>query len=979
MKNLFKIFLFLVIVLQTLVAQAQTTEPNDWIWQSEGIPIIGGIDWRWWGYHHPEDVKKMSDSAGVDVIMLDIYPNTVQNQMDTLDIFGFKGMPIRSAGYNYIQHYTDAKYSVWEAEGNDNYDVNLEYNSSVMDELTDGDTTFLKLKHTAAGLQDTELITGPYYSQDVKYLASQDNVLQIVRYLAEFRLKLEHNPYYPISDDPEDTICVIQVTKSKVPTAWTISCTDTIKERVLRREDFAQLNRFYDFLFHPVFDSAYYTLENNLCDCPDLGPEPQYTFHSYFSSDTLVPGPRWIKPYIQLKVIWKGDQQYLLSIDKVTVSDIRGRDLIADTLELFARKDIKDQANSLNSYNADGLITGWLGIDEPVSIDLFEPIRIVKDILEDNSQGKRPLWIAMMGHWDGAWENRENPFGAQGKSPWNELKNRVGRVNIIQNYYMFDSPCYPGSLSSACNTGEDYRSINIWRTALLNYKQAYELDPFYGVSLQCGAVKNTQANERNIARHELLYNANLALMFGAKYFHLYSYFAQKAPVDSLSGLTYHGIVDRQENFYAPLIYTDKYFMLKDTLSPRLKGLFGKTIKTLIPTEQFVGSAGINYYPPNPPDIPATAFLFVEDIYPLQISQYNEYGLDIGFFEDPLNSDLDYFMILNRYYSQESEYRINLRNIANYRNWKLTNYVDTTHITLIASENRTNFIDTLLAGDANLYSIAPVVKVGGSLIANDTIYTNTTLTDNMLINSAKSVYIKPGMFYTIQDTITLQGSGSTIIGEGYLEVAQGGEVIIYNWTNSLFKGKQSDHPKLFWGKFTGTGHTGYKIYRKKETLSFMEIASLSNSARTFTDTTVTIIEGQSQANEVEAEYYVKAIYNNGRSSSNSNTINYKRVEGSGQEKINTGLTRDNFTYQLQQNYPNPFNPVTQISYSIENDGLVELEVLNILGERVASLVSEHKTKGSYTIPFDASQLSSGIYIYRLRSKDFVSSKKMILLK
>lgn len=337
------------------------------------------------------------------------------------------------------------------------------------------------------------------------------------------------------------------------------------------------------------------------------------------------------------------------------------------------------------------------------------------------------------------------------------------------------------------------------------------------------------------------------------------------------------------------------------------------------------------------------------------------------------------MTINRYYSTFGNMTIGLKDLSNYKNWQITDLMDTSGVSLVAYNNKVEFNDTIIPGDAKLYNILPVVRKGGTIAENDTVFYNTTLTDNMLINSAKSVYIKPGMFYTIQDTITLQGSASTITGEGYLEVAQGGEVIIYNWTNSLFKGKQSDHPKLFWGKFTGTGHTGYKIYRKKETLSFMEIASLSNSARTFTDTTVTIIEGQSQANEVEAEYYVKAIYNNGRSSSNSNTINYKRVEGSGQEKINTGLTRDNFTYQLQQNYPNPFNPVTQISYSIENDGLVEFEVLNILGERVASLVNEHKTKGSYTIPFDASQLSSGIYIYRLRSKDFVSSKKMILLK
>ncbi len=972
MKNLFKIFLFLFAVSQTVVAQGQTSEPKDWIWQSEGIPIIGNVDWRWWGYHHAVDVKKMSDSAGVDAVMLDIYPNTIQHQMDTLDIFGFKGIPIRSAGYNYIQHYTDAKYSVWEAEGNDNYDVNLEYNSSVMDELTDGDTTFLKLKHTAAALQDTALIFGPYYSQDVKYLASQDSVLQIIEYLAEFSLKLEHNPYYPISDDPEDTICVIQVTQSSVPTAWIISCTDTIKERVLRREDFAQLNRFYNFLLHPDPDSANYTLENDICDSPDLGPPPVYTFHSYFSSDTLVPGPRWIKPYIQLKVIWKGDQHYLLSIDKITVSDQRGRDLKFQT---FPTNQILAQANSLNSYNADGLITGWLGIDEPVSIDLFEPIRIVKDILDYNSQGKRPLWIAMMGHWDGAWENRENPFGAQGKSPWNELKNRIGRVNIIQNAYMFDSPCYPGSPSSACNTGEDYRSINIWRTALLNYKRAYELDPFYGVSLQCGAVKNTQANERNVARQELLYNANLALMFGAKFFHLYSYFAQRAPGDSLSGWTYHGIVDRQENFYAPLIYTDKYFMLKNTLSPRLKGLFGKTLKKLTPTEQYLNHTL------------SSSEGFIQSIIKggctVQGMQPSDEAYDLGFFKDDL--DQDYFMLISRWYNSgcNPALTININPVYfpdNY-NLKVVNLINNTTLNTITKYGY--IYSAPEVGDACFFSIAPVVKYGGLLAYNDTIKVNTTLSDNMTIDAGKVLQINEGKTYTITDTITFTDTSSFITGYGYVNRTQSGWITTRSWNRSLFKGRSGSHPKLIWSKHPDiTNVIDYKIYRNHSNGGWQYLTTKSSNIFEYIDSTITIIEGMPQANETSTQYRVTATYRPSKlviETSPTNTILYHRVEGQGLEKQSSGLTSNDFTFNLDQNYPNPFNPSTTISYSIAEDGIVNLEILNILGERIKTLVNDFKTRGNHNISFNASSLASGVYVYKLQAGDFVSSRKMILLK
>ena len=86
-----------------------------------------------------------------------------------------------------------------------------------------------------------------------------------------------------------------------------------------------------------------------------------------------------------------------------------------------------------------------------------------------------------------------------------------------------------------------------------------------------------------------------------------------------------------------------------------------------------------------------------------------------------------------------------------------------------------------------------------------------------------------------------------------------------------------------------------------------------------------------------------------------------------------------TYNLFQNYPNPFNPSTTIKYQIPKPGIVTLKVYDILGREVATLVSENKIEGTYDITFDASRFTSGVYIYQLRANDYVSSKKMILLK
>lgn len=85
------------------------------------------------------------------------------------------------------------------------------------------------------------------------------------------------------------------------------------------------------------------------------------------------------------------------------------------------------------------------------------------------------------------------------------------------------------------------------------------------------------------------------------------------------------------------------------------------------------------------------------------------------------------------------------------------------------------------------------------------------------------------------------------------------------------------------------------------------------------------------------------------------------------------------YKLYQNYPNPFNPVTKIKYEIPEKGFVSLRVYDILGRVVKELVNEIKSKGTFVIDYDVSNLSSGIYLYRLECNGFVETKKMLLIK
>ncbi len=96
-------------------------------------------------------------------------------------------------------------------------------------------------------------------------------------------------------------------------------------------------------------------------------------------------------------------------------------------------------------------------------------------------------------------------------------------------------------------------------------------------------------------------------------------------------------------------------------------------------------------------------------------------------------------------------------------------------------------------------------------------------------------------------------------------------------------------------------------------------------------------------------------------------------------IKNGINDHLKVFSLSQNYPNPFNPSTKISYSIPNQSHVSLKVYDVLGREVALLISKEQPVGNYSIEFDASKLTSGIYFYRIQAGEFIETKKMVLMK
>jgi hypothetical protein len=101
-----------------------------------------------------------------------------------------------------------------------------------------------------------------------------------------------------------------------------------------------------------------------------------------------------------------------------------------------------------------------------------------------------------------------------------------------------------------------------------------------------------------------------------------------------------------------------------------------------------------------------------------------------------------------------------------------------------------------------------------------------------------------------------------------------------------------------------------------------------------------------------------------------------------DKTTVGVEDQQLTvlsYSLSQNYPNPFNPTTLISYSLPKSGFVTLKVFDVLGREVTTLVNQNQNSGSYNITFNASNLSTGVYFYKLEAGEYLSIKKMLLIK
>jgi Cohesin domain/Secretion system C-terminal sorting domain/Fibronectin type III domain len=232
----------------------------------------------------------------------------------------------------------------------------------------------------------------------------------------------------------------------------------------------------------------------------------------------------------------------------------------------------------------------------------------------------------------------------------------------------------------------------------------------------------------------------------------------------------------------------------------------------------------------------------------------------------------------------------------------------------------------------------------ALPANSTSYADTGLSDGTRYFYRVFAYNGGGNsgFSDVADAVT------SMRPPGALTVAQmAGLIVVLTWEDS------------------SGSEIGFKIERKTGSAGvFLEIDTVAANVKTLSDSGV--VAGSSY-------YYRVMAYNSDITSEYSNEVNITVTSVNGDRPVIP------VSYGLSQNYPNPFNPSTTVDYQIPESGFVDVRVFDVMGREVAVLVHRQQNAGYYTVKFEGSTRTSGVYFIRIASGSFSEVKKMVLMK
>jgi len=312
------------------------------------------------------------------------------------------------------------------------------------------------------------------------------------------------------------------------------------------------------------------------------------------------------------------------------------------------------------------------------------------------------------------------------------------------------------------------------------------------------------------------------------------------------------------------------------------------------------------------------------------------------------------------WSQQVISSFHLRNIFftdNLNGWVTGEYLGLPHYTAVfrTTDGGVNWIETQLGADESLSGIYFVDNmkgwaVGGANSQGLVYYTSDGGANWIQQNIPTTEYLYR-VFFIDENHGWASGHLGTI-----LSTLNPVPVELTSFTAT----SNGNNVTLLWQTATETNNSGFEVQRKQT--EWESIGFVNGQGTTTKENSYSFVDENLTAGKYQ--YRLKQIDFDG-------SFEYSEI-------VNVQVQAPT-DYTLFQNFPNPFNPSTTIKYSIPADGVVKLTVLNAIGEEIETLVNEYKPEGAHEVIFNAKNIPSGIYLYRIETDKFSSVKKMVLLK
>ncbi|MDP4117473.1 MAG: T9SS type A sorting domain-containing protein, partial [Bacteroidota bacterium] len=181
-------------------------------------------------------------------------------------------------------------------------------------------------------------------------------------------------------------------------------------------------------------------------------------------------------------------------------------------------------------------------------------------------------------------------------------------------------------------------------------------------------------------------------------------------------------------------------------------------------------------------------------------------------------------------------------------------------------------------------------------------------------------------------------------------------------NSFSSVVKNNTVNLSWTTATEKSNYGFNVERSSDKTNWVKVGFVNGNGNSNSPKNYSFVD--KSVNCGKQYYRLKQVDTDGK------------FEYSKTIEADLGLPK---TYELSNNYPNPFNPSTKIKFSLPESKIVNLSVYNVLGEKVATLINGQMEAGMHEVNFNAANLTSGVYIYKIEAGKFTQTKKMMLIK